>query len=78
MLLCCKPDTAYGLLPIRRISDESALVVEIDFTWSLGFGSVELVINLDERVLQTMCNKPLQEYSPLPLTGSHLCSVALA
>ncbi|GKC16430.1 hypothetical protein Tco_1013212, partial [Tanacetum coccineum] len=41
MLLCCEPDTAYGLHPIRRISDELALVVEIDFTWSLGFGSVE-------------------------------------
>ncbi|GJZ53909.1 hypothetical protein Tco_0608794 [Tanacetum coccineum] len=41
MLLCCKPDMAYGLHPIRRISDESALAVEIDFIWSLGFGSVE-------------------------------------
>nr|GEW42926.1 hypothetical protein [Tanacetum cinerariifolium] len=41
MLLCCNPDTTYGLHPIRRISDESILVVEIDFTWSLGFGSVE-------------------------------------
>ncbi|GJT68267.1 hypothetical protein Tco_1019747 [Tanacetum coccineum] len=41
MLLCYEPDTAYGLHPIRRISDESALAVEIDFTWSLGFGYVE-------------------------------------
>ncbi|GJX01890.1 hypothetical protein Tco_0185803 [Tanacetum coccineum] len=41
MLMCCEPDTAYGLHPIQRISDESALAVEIDFTWSLGFGSVE-------------------------------------
>ncbi|GJS00490.1 hypothetical protein Tco_0316998 [Tanacetum coccineum] len=41
MLLCCEPDTAYGLHPIQRISDESTLAVEIDFTWSLGFGSVE-------------------------------------
>ncbi|GJR63407.1 hypothetical protein Tco_1505569 [Tanacetum coccineum] len=40
-LMCYEPDTAYGLHPIRRISDESALAVEIDFTWSLGFGSVE-------------------------------------
>ncbi|GJZ43147.1 hypothetical protein Tco_0590402 [Tanacetum coccineum] len=39
--MCYEPDTAYGLHPIRRISDESALAVEIDFTWSLGFGSVE-------------------------------------
>ncbi|GJV71752.1 hypothetical protein Tco_1491747 [Tanacetum coccineum] len=41
MLLCCEPNTAYGLHPIWRISDESALVVEIDFTWSLRFGYVE-------------------------------------
>ncbi|GJR23604.1 hypothetical protein Tco_0972131 [Tanacetum coccineum] len=41
MLLCCEPAMAYGLHLIRRISDESALVVKIDFTWSLGFGSVE-------------------------------------
>nr|GEV44388.1 hypothetical protein [Tanacetum cinerariifolium] len=37
MLMCCEPDMVYGLHPIRRISDELALVVEIDFTWSLGF-----------------------------------------
>ncbi|GJT88431.1 hypothetical protein Tco_1070148 [Tanacetum coccineum] len=37
MLLCYDPDTVYGLLPIWRISNESALVVEINFTWSLGF-----------------------------------------
>ncbi|GJX03376.1 hypothetical protein Tco_0189292 [Tanacetum coccineum] len=41
MLLCCEPDTAYGLHLIRRISDESTLVVEIDFTRSIGFGSVK-------------------------------------
>ncbi|GJU97066.1 hypothetical protein Tco_1326337 [Tanacetum coccineum] len=41
MLLCYELDMAYGLYPIRRISDESALAVEIDFTWSLGFGFVE-------------------------------------
>ncbi|GJY00299.1 hypothetical protein Tco_0357317 [Tanacetum coccineum] len=41
MLLCCEPDTVYGLHPIRRISNESDLVVEIDFTWSLGFSFVE-------------------------------------
>ncbi|GKE25768.1 hypothetical protein Tco_1441152 [Tanacetum coccineum] len=40
MLMRCEPDMAYGLHPIWRISDESALVVEIAFTWSLGFGSV--------------------------------------
>nr|GEU98236.1 hypothetical protein [Tanacetum cinerariifolium] len=43
MLLCCEPDTTYGLHPIRCILDESALVVEIDFTWSFGFGSIEPV-----------------------------------
>nr|GEY41373.1 hypothetical protein [Tanacetum cinerariifolium] len=43
-LLCCEPDTAYGLHLIRRISDELDLVVEIDFTWSFGFGSVDPVI----------------------------------
>ncbi|GKB08102.1 hypothetical protein Tco_0836386 [Tanacetum coccineum] len=42
MLMCCEPDTAYGLHPIWRISDESVLAVKIDFTWSLGFRSVEL------------------------------------
>ncbi|GJT25296.1 hypothetical protein Tco_0895233 [Tanacetum coccineum] len=31
-LLCCVPDTAYGLHSIRRISEKSALVVEIDLT----------------------------------------------
>ncbi|GKF53585.1 hypothetical protein Tco_0160495 [Tanacetum coccineum] len=41
MLLCYEPDTAYGLRLIRCISDELALVVEIDFTWSLGFDSIE-------------------------------------
>ncbi|GKE47774.1 hypothetical protein Tco_1479032, partial [Tanacetum coccineum] len=41
MLLYCEPDTTYGLYPIQHISDESALEVEIDFTWSLEFGSVE-------------------------------------
>nr|GEW43409.1 hypothetical protein [Tanacetum cinerariifolium] len=41
MLLCYEPDMVYGLNPIWRISDELALVVEIDFTWSIGFGSVE-------------------------------------
>ncbi|GKG10754.1 hypothetical protein Tco_0342154 [Tanacetum coccineum] len=47
MLLCCEPDTAYGIHPIRRISDESALVVEIDFTWSLVFAAlVEARISL--------------------------------
>nr|GEX51601.1 Gag-Pol polyprotein [Tanacetum cinerariifolium] len=39
MLLC----TEYEIHPILRISDESALVVEIKFTWSLGFGLVEPV-----------------------------------
>ncbi|GJS10935.1 hypothetical protein Tco_0367731 [Tanacetum coccineum] len=42
MLLCCVPDTAYGSHPIRRISEKSALAVEIDLTWSRGFVSVEL------------------------------------
>ncbi|GKD19107.1 hypothetical protein Tco_1208265 [Tanacetum coccineum] len=102
MLMCCEPDITYGLPPIRRISDESALAVEIDFTWSLGFGSVKpgrppiplslippmfvfdqgtknfhccigrilalllyIVLQVD-RVLQTVCSKPLQESSPLP------------
>nr|GEW64250.1 hypothetical protein [Tanacetum cinerariifolium] len=32
---------AYGLNLIQRIADESALAVEIDFTWSFGFGFVE-------------------------------------
>ncbi|GJT55973.1 hypothetical protein Tco_0991027 [Tanacetum coccineum] len=50
MLLCCEPDTAYGLHPIRRISDESALAVEIDFTWSLGFGSVEPAASVEARI----------------------------
>ncbi|GJY69911.1 hypothetical protein Tco_0472893 [Tanacetum coccineum] len=42
MLLCCESDTAYGPHLIRRISEKSALAVEIDLTWSLGFVSVEL------------------------------------
>nr|GEW04960.1 MAK10-like protein [Tanacetum cinerariifolium] len=42
MLPCCELDTAYGLHPIWHISDESALVVEIDFTCFPGFGSIEL------------------------------------
>ncbi|GJU78035.1 hypothetical protein Tco_1275105 [Tanacetum coccineum] len=41
MNLCCDPDTAYGPCSIRRISDKSTVAVEIDFTWSLGFVSVE-------------------------------------
>ncbi|GKF18659.1 hypothetical protein Tco_0063577, partial [Tanacetum coccineum] len=41
-LLCCVPDTAYGPHLIRRISEKSALVVEINLTWSRGFISVEL------------------------------------
>ncbi|GJZ91887.1 hypothetical protein Tco_0663952 [Tanacetum coccineum] len=48
-----QPDTAYRLHPIRRISDESALAVEIDLTWSLRFGSVEmgrLLIPLSSRI----------------------------
>ncbi|GKC85854.1 hypothetical protein Tco_1141571 [Tanacetum coccineum] len=32
---------AYGPCFIRRISDKSAVAVEIDFTWSLGFVSME-------------------------------------
>nr|GEZ58796.1 hypothetical protein [Tanacetum cinerariifolium] len=32
---------AYGPDLIRCIANELALAVEIDFTWSLGFGSVE-------------------------------------
>nr|GEU80127.1 hypothetical protein [Tanacetum cinerariifolium] len=73
-------------------SEESALAVEIDFTWSLGFGSVELgrpliplswyeelsllhwynpgpanlYCPLGWKGVQTVCNKPLQEYSLLP------------
>ncbi|GKG09084.1 hypothetical protein Tco_0334916, partial [Tanacetum coccineum] len=43
MNLCCDPDTAYGPCSIRRILDKSAVAVEIDFTWSLGFISVEPV-----------------------------------
>ncbi|GJW80197.1 putative nucleotidyltransferase, ribonuclease H [Tanacetum coccineum] len=50
MLLCCEPDTAYGLHPIQRISDESTLAVEIDFTWSLGFGSVEPAASVEPRI----------------------------
>nr|GEX03909.1 hypothetical protein [Tanacetum cinerariifolium] len=42
MYMCCGLDMAYGLYFIRRISEESALEVEIDLTWSLGFVSVEL------------------------------------
>ncbi|GJU65466.1 hypothetical protein Tco_1476866 [Tanacetum coccineum] len=41
-LPCCVPDTAYGTHPIRRISEKSALVVEIDLTWSQWFVFVEL------------------------------------
>ncbi|GJT70930.1 reverse transcriptase domain-containing protein [Tanacetum coccineum] len=41
-LLCYVPDMAYGPHPIRRISEKSALVVEIDLTWSRGFVSGEL------------------------------------
>ncbi|GJU23684.1 hypothetical protein Tco_1157026 [Tanacetum coccineum] len=41
-LMCCVPDTAYGPHRIRRISEKSALAVEIDLTWSRGFVSVEL------------------------------------
>ncbi|GJY01174.1 hypothetical protein Tco_0359326 [Tanacetum coccineum] len=32
---------AYGSYSIRCISDKSAVAVEINFTWSLGFVSVE-------------------------------------
>nr|GEU56143.1 hypothetical protein [Tanacetum cinerariifolium] len=97
MLLRCDPDTTYGLHHIQCILDESALVVEIDFKWSLGFGSVEpgkarislmmfefssclfaeSAMNLVDRVLQTACNKPLLEYSLLPLVGSLLCQYAV-
>ncbi|GKA81756.1 hypothetical protein Tco_0788448 [Tanacetum coccineum] len=42
MYLCCGTDTAYGLVSIRRILDKSVIAVEIDFTWSFGFVSVEL------------------------------------
>ncbi|GJV10492.1 retrovirus-related pol polyprotein from transposon TNT 1-94 [Tanacetum coccineum] len=41
MNLCCDLDTAYGPCSIWRISDKSAVAVEIDFTCSLGFISVE-------------------------------------
>ncbi|GJS33719.1 hypothetical protein Tco_0532101 [Tanacetum coccineum] len=41
-LLCCVPDTAYGLCLIRRTLEKSALAVEIDLTWSRGFVSVDL------------------------------------
>nr|GEW71090.1 hypothetical protein [Tanacetum cinerariifolium] len=34
-------DTTYGPDLIQRITNESALAVEINFTWSLGFGFVE-------------------------------------
>ncbi|GKC51507.1 hypothetical protein Tco_1074252 [Tanacetum coccineum] len=34
--------SAYGLVSIRRLSNKSAVAVEIDFTWSFGFVSVEL------------------------------------
>ncbi|GJW58746.1 hypothetical protein Tco_0105477, partial [Tanacetum coccineum] len=40
-LLYCASDTTYGLDPIWRITYESSLAVEIDFTWSLGFGSID-------------------------------------
>ncbi|GJT41499.1 hypothetical protein Tco_0941364 [Tanacetum coccineum] len=127
MLLCW--ELAYGIWTqnsLTRNSDESALVVEIDFTWSLRFGSIEpgrppiplfvkpwsfdqfefpsaffpmSVFDSDtksfyvvlveswplmlydvlqvDRVLQTACNKPLPEYSLLPLVGSPLCSVVI-
>ncbi|GJT92247.1 hypothetical protein Tco_1081092 [Tanacetum coccineum] len=41
-LMCCVPDTAYGPHPIQRISEKSALAVEIDLTWSQGFVFVKL------------------------------------
>ncbi|GKD72142.1 hypothetical protein Tco_1330424 [Tanacetum coccineum] len=41
-LLCCVPDTTYGSCLILRISEKSALAVEIDLTWSQGFVSIEL------------------------------------
>ncbi|GJW81939.1 putative ribonuclease H-like domain-containing protein [Tanacetum coccineum] len=41
MNLCCDPDTAYGPCFIWRISDKSVVAVEIDFTWSLRFVSME-------------------------------------
>ncbi|GKF73733.1 hypothetical protein Tco_0220065, partial [Tanacetum coccineum] len=40
--LFCMPDMAYGSCLIRRISEKSALAVEIDLTWSRGFIYVEL------------------------------------
>ncbi|GJY28548.1 hypothetical protein Tco_0404315, partial [Tanacetum coccineum] len=40
--LCRDANTAYGPYSIRRISDKSAVAVEIDFTWSLEFVLVEL------------------------------------
>nr|GEV40440.1 hypothetical protein [Tanacetum cinerariifolium] len=48
MLLCCMPDTAYGPHLIQRISEKSALVVEIELTWSLWFFSVELGLVSDQ------------------------------
>ncbi|GKG05646.1 hypothetical protein Tco_0325732 [Tanacetum coccineum] len=41
MLLYCEFDTTYGPNPIRHITDESALAVEIDLTWSIGYVFVE-------------------------------------
>ncbi|GJX16683.1 hypothetical protein Tco_0217515 [Tanacetum coccineum] len=38
----CVSDMTYGSCLIRRISEKSALVVEIDLTWSRGFVPVEL------------------------------------
>ncbi|GJX87451.1 hypothetical protein Tco_0339465 [Tanacetum coccineum] len=35
---------------IRSITDESTIVVEIDFTWSLGFGFVEPAASVEARI----------------------------
>nr|GEV62917.1 hypothetical protein [Tanacetum cinerariifolium] len=61
MLMCCMPDTTYGPHLIWRISEKSALVVEIDLTWSLGFVYVEL---------EAQISLIMFEFSSCPLADS--------
>ncbi|GJZ49473.1 hypothetical protein Tco_0603663 [Tanacetum coccineum] len=46
-LLCCVPDTVYGSCLIRRISEKSALAVEIDLDWSRGCMTSDLCDSLN-------------------------------
>nr|GEX38845.1 hypothetical protein [Tanacetum cinerariifolium]GEX54771.1 hypothetical protein [Tanacetum cinerariifolium] len=65
MLICHDPDMVYGLHPIRRISNESDLVVEINFTWSLGFGSVQPTMNLVSDSSNVCLRSGYEEFSLL-------------